>query len=36
MQARMKHPVYVFPQALQAIRALHEASENDDLPHVTR
>jgi AhpD family alkylhydroperoxidase len=32
----MKHPVYVLPQALQALRALNQAIENDDLPHVTR
>lgn len=36
MQPRMKHPVYVIPQALQALQALHKAAENDDLPHVTR
>jgi AhpD family alkylhydroperoxidase len=36
MQARMKHPVYVVPQALQALHALSEATENDDLPRVTR
>ncbi len=36
MQPRMKHPVYVFPQALQAMQALHQAVADDDLPHVTR
>jgi AhpD family alkylhydroperoxidase len=32
----MKHPVYVLPQALQALHALNKATQNDDLPHVTR
>lgn len=36
MQPRMKHPVYVLPQALQALQAVNKATENDDLPHVTR
>ncbi len=36
MQARMNHPVYVIPQALQALQSLTKAIENDDLPHVTR
>jgi AhpD family alkylhydroperoxidase len=36
MQPRMKHPVYVLPKALQALHALAAATENDDLPHVTR
>jgi len=36
MQARMKHPVFVFPEALQAMHALGKASTADGLPEVTR
>jgi len=36
MQARMKHPVFVIPEALQAMHALGKASSADGLPEVTR
>ncbi|MFZ2101031.1 MAG: carboxymuconolactone decarboxylase family protein [Oricola sp.] len=36
MQARMKHPVVVFPAAMQALIALNKATETDSLPLVTR
>ena len=36
IQPRMRHPVYVLPQANQALQALNQATRNDDLPHVTR
>ena len=36
MQARMKSPMVIFPDALQALLALNKASEHDGLPHVTR
>jgi AhpD family alkylhydroperoxidase len=35
MQARMKNPVLVIPEALQALLALDKCSTNDGLPHVT-
>lgn len=36
MQARMKHPIFVIPEALQAMHALGMASKADGLPDVTR
>jgi AhpD family alkylhydroperoxidase len=36
MQARMKHPVFVFPGAREALLALHSATANDGLSDVTR
>lgn len=36
MQARMKHPVFVIPEAMQAMHALGRASAADGLPDVTR
>jgi AhpD family alkylhydroperoxidase len=36
MEARMKNPALMFPDALEALRALHEVSHRDDLPDVTR
>lgn len=36
MQARMKSPAYVLPEALEALLALNKASEHPDLPAVTR
>ena len=37
MQARMKHPVMVLPDALKAMQALDKSTEKDDaLPFVTR
>ena len=36
MQSRMKHPVFVLPEAMQAIQALSKAAEKDGLPLVTR
>ena len=36
MQARMKHPVQVLPEALQALYALDKATAQDGLPLVTR
>lgn len=36
MQARMKHPVYVLPDALKALFALDKATEKDALPYLTR
>ncbi|MBN9038463.1 MAG: carboxymuconolactone decarboxylase family protein [Rhizobiales bacterium] len=35
MQARMKHPVFVIPEAMQAMHALGKASAADGLPEVT-
>lgn len=35
MQARMKHPVYVFPEALQATQALAAASKKGGVPETT-
>ncbi len=35
MQARMKHPVFVIPEAMQAMHALGRASAADGLPEVT-
>jgi AhpD family alkylhydroperoxidase len=36
MQARMKNPVFVLPDALQALMAVDKATHMDDLPNVTR
>jgi AhpD family alkylhydroperoxidase len=36
MQSRMKHPVFVLPEAMQAMQALSKAAEKDGLPLVTR
>jgi AhpD family alkylhydroperoxidase len=36
MQSRMKHPVFVLPEAMQAMQALSKAAEKDVLPLVTR
>ena len=36
MQSRMKHPVFVLPEAMQAMQALSKATEKDGLPLVTR
>jgi AhpD family alkylhydroperoxidase len=35
MQARMKTPVYLFPEALQAARALGKSTENSGVPQTT-
>ncbi|MCV0394554.1 MAG: carboxymuconolactone decarboxylase family protein [Rhizobiaceae bacterium] len=36
MQARMKHPVFVLPDAMKALHALGKASTAEGLPEVTR
>jgi AhpD family alkylhydroperoxidase len=36
MQARMKHPVYVLPEAMKALFALDKATHGNTLPDVTR
>jgi AhpD family alkylhydroperoxidase len=36
MQARMKHPVFVLPDAMKALHALGKASIAEGLPEVTR
>jgi AhpD family alkylhydroperoxidase len=36
MQARMKHPVFVLPDALKALRALDQATHRDGVPEITR
>src|SRR4249919_3295272 len=36
MQARMKHPVLVLPDAMKALHALDAATHQDGLPLVTR
>ena len=36
MQARMKHPVMILPEAMRALHALDKATEVDGLPDVTR
>ena len=36
MQARMKNPVMILPDAMGALRALDSATTNDDVPDVTR
>ena len=36
MQARMKNPVVVLPDALQALLAVNKATENESVPNVTR
>lgn len=35
MQARMKHPVFVLPEAMKAMHALSKATETEGLPDVT-
>jgi AhpD family alkylhydroperoxidase len=35
MQARMKHPVFILPAAMQALHALDKATPKDEVPHVT-
>jgi AhpD family alkylhydroperoxidase len=35
MQARMKHPVFVIPGAMQAMQALAKTTENSGIPPVT-
>jgi len=35
MQARMKHPVFVLPDAMKAMHALSKAAEKDGVPDVT-
>jgi AhpD family alkylhydroperoxidase len=35
MQARMKHPAMILPEAMQALLALNKSTERDDLPFVT-
>jgi AhpD family alkylhydroperoxidase len=36
MQARMKNPLMLVPDALKAMRAVDKATENDNLPDITR
>ncbi len=36
MQARMKNPVFILPEALQALYALDKATHRDGVPEVTR
>lgn len=36
MQARMKHPAFVLPQAMQALHALDKAASPESLSYVTR
>jgi AhpD family alkylhydroperoxidase len=36
MKARMKHPVFVLPEAMQAMLALGKAAHQDGMPEVTR
>ena len=36
MQARMSNPVMIVPDAMQALFALDTATENEDVPYVTR
>lgn len=36
MQARMKHPVFVLPDALKALQALDKATHRDGVPEITR
>ncbi len=36
MQARMKHPALVLPEAMQALLAVDKATAQDGLPDVTR
>jgi AhpD family alkylhydroperoxidase len=36
MQARMKNPILLIPDALKGVLAADESTANDDLPHVTR
>jgi AhpD family alkylhydroperoxidase len=35
-RARMRHPVFILPEALTAMRALNKATEVENLPFVTR
>ena len=36
MQARMKNPIAVLPDAFKALMVLNKATENADLPYITR
>jgi AhpD family alkylhydroperoxidase len=36
MQARMKNPVMMLPDAIRALLALDSATKNEDVPYVTR
>ena len=36
MQARMKNPIAILPDALKALLALDKSTANDDLPLITR
>ena len=36
MQARMKNPAMILPEAMGALHALDRSTKNDDLPFVTR
>src|SRR5262249_638723 len=36
MQSRMKHPVFVLPEAMKAIQALPKPADHRGLPEVTR
>ena len=36
MQARIKNPVFLFPDALKALLALDKSSEHEGLPYATR
>jgi AhpD family alkylhydroperoxidase len=35
MQARMKNPVFVLPEAMKALTALDKSTHKDEVPHVT-
>jgi AhpD family alkylhydroperoxidase len=35
MQARMKHPAFVLPAAMQALIALDKSTHQEEVPHVT-
>jgi AhpD family alkylhydroperoxidase len=35
MQARMKHPVFILPAAMQAMGALDKSTHTNQVPHVT-
>ena len=36
MQARMKHPVFILPDAMKALHALDKSTHSDGVPDVTR
>jgi alkylhydroperoxidase family enzyme len=36
MHARMKHPVFIIPDAMKAMHALHESTDDLGLSNVTR